>query len=87
MDDRRAFLKDLYIGKYTVDLAERPKDAEAMASYRKLNVKESVSVNIFMIIVLKISQFVFLCEPRKETQLIVIKTLIRFRQVYKHKKY
>ena len=36
---RRAFLKDLYSGHYTVKLAERPKDAEAMASFRKLNVK------------------------------------------------
>ena len=35
---RRAFLKDLYSGKYPADLSKRPKNAEAMASFRKLNV-------------------------------------------------
>lgn len=36
--ERRAFLKELYSGKYSADLKKRPTETETMASFRKLNV-------------------------------------------------
>ena len=35
---KREFLKEMYSGKYHADLKKKPKDPEAQASYRKLNV-------------------------------------------------